>query len=307
MAKPKTFEYRHFKAAADRIGCEPAVIEAVIEQEGCNNDPFFRAGGQRKLKILFERHIFWRQLEKAGLDPREIIRQDKRNAEILAQSGFKRYGRYTKQYDRREKAQRINEQCAMESCSYSGFQILGYHWKALGYDSVHHFVEKMDESVDNHIDAFVTFIEINDLAKHLINKDFESFARKYNGPAYYKKGYHISLSRIYQRIIARDLPRHPSAAKAILKSSTLRRGAALAGSTGLPAGGLLIGTGQVESMIEQVKAARETLVLLSNNADGLAAGLSWLPWAISGNAILIIALLGLIIRRYLLDRGYLQQ
>lgn len=303
--KTKVFEYKHFKEAADKIGCEPAVIEAIVEKEGCNNDPYFTYRGQRKLRILFERHVFWRRLEAAGKDPTDYLRRDSKCSDVLAQSGYKRYGSFQKQYDRREQASMLDQSAAMESCSYSGFQILGYHWKSLGYESVQDFVSKMDAGVENHIDAFVRFIELNDLGKHLINKDFESFAAKYNGPKYYVKGYHIELSRIYQRIIARDLPKHPSPMKAIMKSGTIRRGAALAGSTAAPGAVAVIGSGSLEGMVQQIRDTKETLVVLTDQAELISQQLTWLPWAVSGNALLIFLLMGLIARRYLFDRGYL--
>lgn len=124
---------------AQDLGVELAVIKAVNEVE---------AGGQGflgdKPKILFEGHVFWRQLKKHGLNPADFKYG---NEDIL-------YSRWTRalylggarEHERLEKAKKIHNDAALESASWGLFQIMGYHWEDLGYKDVKEIVRLMGKS-----------------------------------------------------------------------------------------------------------------------------------------------------------------
>ena len=59
-----------FQRVADLLGIEVAVVKAVqaVETGGCGG---FVAPGRPM--ILFEGHIFWRELKKRGLDPERYV------------------------------------------------------------------------------------------------------------------------------------------------------------------------------------------------------------------------------------------
>lgn len=58
------------KHAADLIQVEPAVIRAVLEVETSNKGGFIDKTD--KPVILFEGHIFWKQLKQRNIDPLKI-------------------------------------------------------------------------------------------------------------------------------------------------------------------------------------------------------------------------------------------
>lgn len=177
---------------AKDLGVELAVIKAVNEVESSG-----QGFSGDKPKILFEGHVFWRQLKKHDLDPNTLTEG---NENIL-------YSRWTREHyfggerehDRLEMAKKIHENAALESASWGLFQIMGYHWENLGYKNVKDFVRLMHKSEGQHIKAFGRFILANNLTKYLKNKDWAGFARRYNGPGYKTNKYDEKLARAYNK------------------------------------------------------------------------------------------------------------
>lgn len=309
------FSYDQYKAAADLIGCEPEIIEAVVQKEVGKTSSTFSAGGKTRLKILFERHVFWRELEKRGVDPRTLVRRDPTLADILSQQPYGTYGRFADQYTRRDRASTINQEAALAACSYSAFQIMGNNHVACGYDTVQSFVDAMEQGdAETYLDAFVAFVQANKIDTFLQARDFEGFAARYNGPSYYKRGYHIKLARIYQRIIARNLPRHESKLAAVVQSGTLQRTGAAVTAAAAPAAPLLLEGGNitdllsnVQAVADQGKAVAASVGDLHQQAQVITESLGWvewLPWLAGGWSVLLLLIFAAVAQRYLRDRGY---
>jgi aspartate aminotransferase len=65
------------------------------------------------------------------------------------------------------------------------FQVMGYHWQALGYASADDWLAAMQQSEREHLRAVVGFIELDpQLHKALKAGKWSEVARRYNGPAY---------------------------------------------------------------------------------------------------------------------------
>src|SRR5690606_33363171 len=127
---------------AQKHGLELAAVKAVNEVESSGKG-FFVDG---RPKILFEGHVFWDQLKKAGVDPSSLSNAS--NADVL-------YPRWTKihylggprEYERLEKAAGILSDprvriAALASASWGSYQIMGFHASILGYPSVQEFVDQ---------------------------------------------------------------------------------------------------------------------------------------------------------------------
>ncbi|MEB4591398.1 N-acetylmuramidase family protein [Candidatus Thiothrix sp. Deng01] len=309
-----SFSREQYAAAAETLGCEPEMIEAVCEKEVSGKQAFFTQGGRRIPKILYERHKFWELLEERGLNPRQLLASTPDMADVLAPSPYKRYGRYIAQYERRNKAITVDREAAFGACSYASFQIMGYHFASCGYPSAEAFAEAM-ENTDNHLPAFVAFIKDQGFAKYLQQRDFEGFAKHYNGASYWKKGYHIELARIYQRILARNLPKHDSAVIAAVKSATVQRAGAAVAAAAAPAAPLALDMGSVNGLIQQLQGIADsgngvinTVQALHQQAEAVSGQLgfvaNWLPWLSGGWTLLLLVMFALVVRRYLHDRGY---
>jgi len=158
-----------------------------------------------KAKILFEGHVFWAQLQKAGIDPRVAARG---NEDIVFENwNPKSYAGGLAEHDRLERAKKIAEVPALRSASWGLFQILGLHAESLGFASVQAFVDAMTKSEADQLAAFGSFIKVNrlrgkTLADHLRAHDWASFAAGFNGPAYLKNAYDTKLAAAYEKYSA---------------------------------------------------------------------------------------------------------
>jgi hypothetical protein len=182
-----------------RHNLELAAVKAVNEVESSGKG-FFVDG---RPKILFEGHIFWKQLQERGINPGSISNSS--NNDVL-------YSRWTKthylggprEYDRLEKASKLRadprvEEAALASASWGSYQIMGFHSKKLGYDSVQTFVDQMYLHERNQLEAFGRYIAAFGCINHLRLKNWAAFAKCYNGPAYGQNKYDIKLAQAFQK------------------------------------------------------------------------------------------------------------
>lgn len=182
---------------SNQFDLELAVVKAVNEVE--SNGKGFLVDGRPK--ILFEGHIFWKQLEKRNIDPR--IYANSSNQDILFEKYNKKYyAGGAEEYNRLEKAARLGSDkkfrdAANCSASWGLFQIMGFNAVPIGYQSIDEFVEKMYQNEGEHLKAFGLFLEKNNLIKTLRNKNWTEFALRYNGPAYKTNKYDEKLMRAY--------------------------------------------------------------------------------------------------------------
>lgn len=182
-----------YKEVADELGIEVAVIKALAEVESSGSG-FLETG---EPKILFEPHIFWRELVNRGKDPNKYT---KGNEDILYpkwKTG--KYGKVSEQHTRLGRAVNIDREAALKSASYGKFQVLGSNYKILGYNSLQEFINCAYESEDCHLDMFVRFIRANKLVRHLQNKDYNKFFRGYNGPSYLTTKYPQKFAAAYKK------------------------------------------------------------------------------------------------------------
>lgn len=186
-----------FHSTASDLGVEVAAIKAVAEVESSGNG--FLPSGEPK--ILFERHVFYRQLKMAkGQEFADHVMSQ------LPDLCNTTPGGYTKdEHARLQHACAIDRNAALQSASWGAFQIMGYHWAALGYTSLQEFINAMYRSEDEHLEAFEQFIRVNGLADELQRKDFVGFARIYNGPAYAKNDYPGKMTRAYQKFASQGV------------------------------------------------------------------------------------------------------
>jgi hypothetical protein len=173
------------RAAAARIGCEEAVLRAVIAVEtgGRGFD------GKQRPMALFEPHVFYRLLDNA-----------KRREAVKAGLAYQKWGTrpYPRDsYPRIVAACRIDEERALQSTSWGLPQILGQNYRAAGFKCAVAMVSAFSEGEDAQLDAMARFIVANRLDAALVRKDWVTFAKGYNGPSYKTLGYHSKLARAY--------------------------------------------------------------------------------------------------------------
>ncbi len=177
--------------AAETLSAPLAVVKAVIEVEA-GSSGFDR---RRRPKILFEPHIFYRELG-AGL---------KREAAEEQSLAYRKWGAkpYPKKMDDRyrqiEAAMRIDPVMALRSASWGLPQIMGFNHSVAGYPSVFDMVEDMKVGEGNQIQAFVRLLLAWELDDELRRLKWLEFSLAYNGPKAEEHGYPERLQRAYEK------------------------------------------------------------------------------------------------------------
>lgn len=181
------------EAAAAALGVDIACIHAVktVESRGSG---FIDAG---RPVILFERHIMRRRLSSNGFSTARIAALQVQYPALISPTPGGYQGGAAEHY-RLNLARGISDTSALESCSWGLFQIMGFHWKALGYSSITDFVDQMRKSEGLQFNAFVRFIKADPkLHQALQAQDWATFARRYNGPGYRKNRYDEKLAAAF--------------------------------------------------------------------------------------------------------------
>ncbi len=151
--------------------------------------------------ILFEGHIFWKQLKNRGINPVPLAVG---NENILFPKWDRTsYGSVNSQYNRLEKAHSLGNnykflEAAIASCSWGLFQIMGFNHKKAGAANLVEYVTKARRSEAEHLLAFGNFITDNrNMLKFLRAKDWANFALRYNGSGYKANRYDERLEEAY--------------------------------------------------------------------------------------------------------------
>lgn len=193
--KPTSLTDADFIAAAKTLRCDVSAIRAVAEIESPKGGFLYDDhAGEWRPTVLFERHVMYRRYkDKYGYD-KAIAMVNQCPDIINTKSGG--YIGGESEHRRIEKARKFDKDIGLESASWGMFQIMGYHWQALGYKSVVDFVMIMSESEGKQLEIFVKFIQANKTLLNAIRaKDFDLFALTYNGKAYRKNNYHVKMAR----------------------------------------------------------------------------------------------------------------
>lgn len=209
---------------AERLGLPVATIKAVNEVESSGRG--FNLDGNPK--ILFEGHVFWKQLQQAGIDPTQYVRG---NEDVLYKAWTKQHYQGGKgEHDRLNKAIILAGnntkmvEAAYCSASWGLFQIMGFHYESLGYGSVTEFVAAMQLDEGKHLAAFGKFMEVNGLVPLLKERNWAGFARRYNGSGYAANAYDTKLEAAYRKHAASARP--TSATITEPHTTVLRKGSA---------------------------------------------------------------------------------
>lgn len=168
---------------ASDLGLEPEIIQAVaIVESGKDINAF-----------LFEPHVF------SNLTNHKF---DASYPDISYQEWDR--SRYPKnpitkqiQFD---KAVELGGDKAYQATSWGLFQIMGYHYRLLGYDSAKSMSIDLQSTIQPNVSAFGKFLRNKGLIDNLRNKEWDKFARLYNGPAYKLNKYDTNIAKEYAKL-----------------------------------------------------------------------------------------------------------
>ena len=100
----------------------------------------------------------------------------------------------------------INPDAAMQSTSIGLMQVMGFHYKKLGFATVGAMWDHGKESEANQVDLGLRFIKAagnEKLFNALKNKDWATFAFYYNGAQYKKFNYDTRMADAYKKALAK--------------------------------------------------------------------------------------------------------
>ena len=173
---------RQINELAVKNGYEYAALKAVIGVE--SGGVGFNTDG--KIIIQFEPSWFKRKAPYTPSGLWSLNKVERQSAEWIAfNDAFSK-----------------NANAAMESASIGIMQVMGFHWKDLGFNSVGEMWDYAKESEANQVDLAIRFIKRNSkLDKALKNKDWSTFAYYYNGSGYKEFKYDTRLASEHKRHI----------------------------------------------------------------------------------------------------------
>lgn len=148
--------------------------------------------------ILFEGHVFWKQLQYKKINPAKYV---KCNENILYKKYDKsKYKGGLAEYNRLNQAIKINEDAAYNSISSGIFQIMGFNHLKCGYPTAKGMFLSMCKSEINQLQIGAYFIYKRGLTKYLNAHNWSKFAYYYNGPAYKTNNYDVKLEKYYKSL-----------------------------------------------------------------------------------------------------------
>jgi hypothetical protein len=179
------------KMIADRLGASVAQVAAVAAVES-NGGGWDDAG---LLKCLWERHYLFKRLRFSI----PLISDPKPGGYTIDADHDGINDSWEKLADAAARYGRLAFECA----SFGKFQIMGAHWKTLGYASVLDFVWQLSQSELAHYDAFARYLEANSLVAALRQVDgnainCRALARGYNGSGYATYSYDVKIAHAFR-------------------------------------------------------------------------------------------------------------
>lgn len=180
-----------YKDAAALLKVEVAAIKAVAFVESMNSGFLL----SKRPRILFESRVF--HSRTGGVF-------DIDHPDISTHTWVKNYKGGELEYERLEKAMKLDELAALASCSWGKFQIMGFNYAAAGYGSIESFVRGMVVSERCHLLAFVSCIKTWELAPLIKHHRWSQFAERYNGPAYAQNKYDEKLLEAYVKFTSEE-------------------------------------------------------------------------------------------------------
>lgn len=187
VRKSRTLTQQDYENAANIIGCEVEVINAIERVE--TKSAFLPSGRPR---ILFEAHKFSEFTGHIYDNIYKNISSKLWNQELY-------YGG-EKEYKRLVKAMVLDRKEALKSASWGKFQLMGFNHKICGYNDIESFVRDMFWYEEKQLDAFVKFVKATSLEKKMINHNWDRIAFYYNGSGYKRNHYDEKLEMEYNRL-----------------------------------------------------------------------------------------------------------
>lgn len=171
---------------------DPAALLAVISVES-GGRIFTKVNGLLEPIIRFEGHYFYRLLPKAKRNIAVTRGMAHRRAGGIKNSRFQRF-----RWEFLNNCIKLDRDAALQSTSWGVGQVMGSHWRWLGYASVDAMIFDVRKGIAGQCELMVRFIKKAKLVRFMEDQDWAGFARSYNGPGYKKNKYDLKMARAYK-------------------------------------------------------------------------------------------------------------
>ena len=187
-----------YEIAAKELGIEKEVLMAIAKQESKGSS--FQA--VKQATILFERHKMYSLLIKKGNTKASVDALSIKHPSIVNKNS----GGYNDMtsYDKLKTAKSIDYDCAIQSCSWGKFQVMGFHYANL-YSSPRELEKAMNMCELQQFKYFVLYLKkTNGMVDALKNKNWEGIATLYNGSKWKEKNpeYANNVKKYYNQFKA---------------------------------------------------------------------------------------------------------
>lgn len=183
-----------FRRVANELQVEIPAIKAVVEIEAGKAMEGFWAPG---VPIVNYDRSMWASCRKKVTSNLKAPSSAKIPSSLTTD-------RSKKAWQRLINARKINIQQADMSTFWGMFQIGGFNYRLCGCESIEEFVRLMSYSELEQLELFAAMIENCGMVYYLRKKDWAGFARRYNGPAYARRGYHTRMAAAYKKFAAEE-------------------------------------------------------------------------------------------------------
>lgn len=187
-----------YATTAKELGIEKEVLMAIASQE--SKHASFKA--VKQATILFERHKMYRLLIKKGNTKASVDAISKKYPSIVNEDSGGHNDMTS--YEKLKIAKSIDYDCAIQSCSWGKFQVMGFHYANL-YSSPRELEKAMNMCELQQFKYFVLYLKkTNGMVNALKSKNWEEIATLYNGPKWKEKNpeYANNIKRYYNQFKA---------------------------------------------------------------------------------------------------------
>ncbi|WP_062294649.1 N-acetylmuramidase family protein [Nostoc piscinale] len=182
-----------YKDLSNEFGLEVALVKAVMEVESNGSGFLLKEASPARPKILFEGHWFYK------LTPKPV---SKSRPDLSYPNWDKsKYKGGSSEWDRLLDAMAFDEIQALKSASFGLGQVMGFNYPAAGCASIQQFIQENFAGEYWQARHMMNFIVSNNLLDELKRKDWDGFARGYNGPGYKKNNYDTKLEAAYKKAL----------------------------------------------------------------------------------------------------------
>lgn len=181
-----------YQDLSDEFDLELALVKAVMEVESAGSGFLLKEPSPARPKILFEAHWFYKLTPKPVSKSRPDLSSPVWDRDL--------YKGNSAEWDKRLlDAMEFDEVQALKSASFGLGQVMGFNYTVAGCASIQQFIQENFAGEYWQARHMMNFIVSKDLLDDLKRKDWENFARGYNGPDFKKNKYDIKLANAYER------------------------------------------------------------------------------------------------------------